>query len=255
MIIIKTRDEIEKIRESSRIVAEVLQTLREFVRPGITTWALNKKAEEVIKKRKARAAFKGYRPSFGSGAYPAALCVSINEEVIHGIPSKKRVIKEGDIVSMDVGVCYRGYYGDGATTVAVGRVDKRVEELLKVTEEALYRGIEAARVGNRVGDISHAVQSHVESHGFSVVREFVGHGVGVKIHEEPPIPNFGEPGKGPLLREGMTIAIEPMVAMGSGDVRIKEDGWTAVTADGSRAAHFEHTIAVLKEGPRILTEL
>ena len=255
MIIIKTRDEIEKIRESSRIVAEVLQTLREFVRPGITTWALNKKAEEVIKKRKARAAFKGYRPSFGSGAYPAALCVSINEEVIHGIPSKKRVIKEGDIVSMDVGVCYRGYYGDGATTVAVGRVDKRVEELLKVTEEALYRGIEAARVGNGVGDISHAVQSHVESHGFSVVREFVGHGVGVKIHEEPPIPNFGEPGKGPLLREGMTIAIEPMVAMGSGDVRIKEDGWTAVTADGSRAAHFEHTIAVLKEGPRILTEL
>ncbi len=255
MIIIKTRDEIEKIRESSRIVAEVLQTLREFVRPGITTWALNKKAEEVIKKRKARAAFKGYRPSFGSGAYPAALCVSINEEVIHGIPSKKRVIKEGDIVSMDVGVCYRGYYGDGATTVAVGRVDKRVEELLKVTEEALYRGIEAAQVGNRVGDISHAVQSHVESHGFSVVREFVGHGVGVKIHEEPPIPNFGEPGKGPLLREGMTIAIEPMVAMGSGDVRIKEDGWTAVTADGSRAAHFEHTIAVLKEGPRILTEL
>ena len=255
MIIIKTRDEIEKIRESSRIVAEVLQTLREFVRPGITTWALNKKAEEVIKKRKARAAFKGYRPSFGSGAYPAALCVSINEEVIHGIPSKKRVIKEGDIVSMDVGVCYRGYYGDGATTVAVGRVDKRVEELLKVTEEALYRGIEAAQVGNRVGDISHAVQSHVESHGFSVVREFVGHGVGVKIHEEPPIPNFGEPGKGPLLREGMTIAIEPMVAMGSGDVRIKEDGWTAVTVDGSRAAHFEHTIAVLKEGPRILTEL
>lgn len=255
MIIIKTRDEIEKIRESSRIVAEVLQTLREFVRPGITTWALNKKAEEVIKKRKARAAFKGYRPSFGSGAYPAALCVSINEEVIHGIPSKKRVIKEGDIVSMDVGVCYRGYYGDGATTVAVGRVDKRVEELLKVTEEALYRGIEAAQVGNRVGDISHAVQSHVESHGFSVVREFVGHGVGVKIHEEPPIPNFGEPGKGPLLREGMTIAIEPMVAMGSGDVRIKEDGWTAVTADGSWAAHFEHTIAVLKEGPRILTEL
>ncbi len=255
MIIIKTREEIEKIRESSRIVAEVLQTLREFVRPGITTWALNKKAEEVIKKRKARAAFKGYRPSFGSGAYPAALCVSINEEVIHGIPSKRRVIKEGDIVSMDVGVCYKGYYGDGATTVAVGEVDERVRELLKVTEEALYRGIEAARVGNRVGDISHAVQSHVESHGFSVVREFVGHGVGVKIHEEPPIPNFGEPGKGPLLKEGMTIAIEPMVAMGSGDVKIKEDGWTAVTADGSWAAHFEHTIAVLKEGPRILTEL
>ena len=255
MIIIKSRDEIERIRESSRIVAEVLQTLREFIRPGITTWALNKKAEEVIKKRKARAAFKGYKPSFGSGAYPAALCVSINEEVIHGIPSTRRVIKEGDIVSMDVGVCYRGYYGDGATTVAVGEVEDRVKELLKVTEEALYRGIEAARVGNRVGDISFAVQSHVESHGFSVMREFVGHGVGKRIHEEPPVPNFGEPGRGPLLKEGMTIAIEPMVAMGSGEVRIKEDGWTAVTVDGSWAAHFEHTIAVLEEGPRILTEL
>lgn len=255
MIIIKSRDEIEKIRESSRIVAEVLQTLREFIRPGITTWALNKKAEEVIKKRKARAAFKGYKPSFGSGAYPAALCVSINEEVIHGIPSTRRVIKEGDIVSMDVGVCYKGYYGDGATTVAVGEVEDRVKELLKVAEEALYRGIEAARVGNRVGDISFAVQSYVESHGFSVIREFVGHGVGKRIHEEPPVPNFGEPGRGPLLKEGMTIAIEPMVAMGSGEVRIKEDGWTAVTVDGSWAAHFEHTIAVLEEGPRILTEL
>ncbi|HDD52830.1 MAG TPA: type I methionyl aminopeptidase [Thermosulfidibacter takaii] len=255
MIVIKSRDEIEKIRESSRIVAEVLQTLREFIRPGITTWALNKKAEEVIKKRKARAAFKGYKPSFGSGAYPAALCVSINEEVIHGIPSTRRVIKEGDIVSMDVGVCYKGYYGDGATTVAVGKVEDRVKELLKVAEEALYRGIEAARVGNRVGDISFAVQSHVESHGFSVIREFVGHGVGKRIHEEPPVPNFGEPGRGPLLKEGMTIAIEPMVAMGSGEVRIKEDGWTAVTVDGSWAAHFEHTIAVLEEGPRILTEL
>jgi len=255
MIVIKSRDEIEKIRESSRIVAEVLQTLREFIRPGITTWALNKKAEEVIKKRKARAAFKGYKPSFGSGAYPAALCVSINEEVIHGIPSTRRVIKEGDIVSMDVGVCYKGYYGDGATTVAVGKVEDRVKELLKVAEKALYRGIEAARVGNRVGDISFAVQSHVESHGFSVIREFVGHGVGKRIHEEPPVPNFGEPGRGPLLKEGMTIAIEPMVAMGSGEVRIKEDGWTAVTVDGSWAAHFEHTIAVLEEGPRILTEL
>ncbi|RLD98426.1 MAG: type I methionyl aminopeptidase, partial [Aquificota bacterium] len=177
------------------------------------------------------------------------------EEVIHGIPSTRRVIKEGDIVSMDVGVCYKGYYGDGATTVAVGEVEDRVKELLKVAEEALYRGIEAARVGNRVGDISFAVQSYVESHGFSVIREFVGHGVGKRIHEEPPVPNFGEPGRGPLLKEGMTIAIEPMVAMGSGEVRIKEDGWTAVTVDGSWAAHFEHTIAVLEEGPRILTEL
>ena len=255
MIIIKSREEIEKIRESCRIVAEVLGTLRDFVRPGLTTWALNKKAEEIIRKRKARAAFKGYRPSFGSGPYPAALCVSINEEVVHGIPSLKRVLKEGDIVSMDVGVEYRGYFGDAATTVAVGEVDGRVKELLKVTEEALYKGIERAQVGNRVGDVSHAIQTYVESHGFSVVKEFVGHGVGKKIHEDPPIPNFGAPGQGPLLKDGMTIAIEPMVSMGSGDVKIKDDGWTAVTVDGSWAAHFEHTIALFKEGPRILTEI
>ena len=255
MIIIKSREEIEKIRESCRIVAEVLGTLRDFVRPGLTTWALNKKAEEIIRKRKARAAFKGYRPSFGSGPYPAALCVSINEEVVHGIPSLKRVLKEGDIVSMDVGVEYRGYFGDAATTVAVGEVDGRVKELLKVTEEALYKGIERAQVGNRVGDVSHAIQTYVESHGFSVVKEFVGHGVGKKIHEDPPIPNFGAPGQGPLLKDGMTIAIEPMVSMGSGDVKIKDDGWTAVTVDGSWAAHFEHTIALLEEGPRVLTEI
>ncbi len=255
MIIIKSRKEIEKIRESSRIVAEVLETLQGFVRPGLTTWALNKKAEEIIRRRKAKAAFKGYRPSFGSGSYPAALCVSINEEVVHGIPSLKRVLKEGDIVSMDVGVEYRGYFGDAATTVAVGEVDGRVEELLKVTEEALYKGIEAARVGDRVGDVSHAIQSHVESHGFSVVKEFVGHGVGKKVHEDPPVPNFGDPGQGPLLKDGMTIAIEPMVTMGSGDVKIKDDGWTAVTVDGSWAAHFEHTIALLEEGARVLTEI
>jgi methionyl aminopeptidase len=255
MIIIKSREEIEKIRESSRIVAEVLETLQGFVRPGLTTWALNKKAEEIIRRRKAKAAFKGYRPSFGSGFYPAALCVSINEEVVHGIPSLKRVLKEGDIVSMDVGVEYRGYFGDAATTVAVGEVDGRVEELLKVAEEALYKGIEAARVGNRVGDVSHAIQSHVESHGFSVVREFVGHGVGKKVHEDPPVPNFGDSGQGPLLKDGMAIAIEPMVTMGSGDVKVKDDGWTAVTVDGSWAAHFEHTIALLEEGTRVLTEI
>ena len=255
MIIIKSREEIEKIRESSRIVAEVLETLRDFVRPGLTTWALNKKAEEIIRKRKARAAFKGYRPSFGSGPYPAALCVSINEEVVHGIPSLKRVLKEGDIVSMDVGVEYRGYFGDAAITVAVGEVGDRVKELLEVTEGALYRGIEKAQVGNRVGDVSHAIQTYVESHGFSVIKDFVGHGVGKRIHEDPPIPNFGDPGRGPLLREGMAIAIEPMVSMGSGNVKIKDDGWTAVTVDGSWAAHFEHTIALLEEGPRVLTEI
>ncbi len=255
MIIIKSREEIEKIRESSRIVAEVLQTLRGFVRPGLTTWALNKKAEEIIRRRRAKAAFKGYKPSFGSRPYPAALCVSINEEVVHGIPSLRRVLKEGDVVSMDVGVEYRGYFGDAATTVALGEVNGRVEELLKVTEKALYSGVEAARVGNRVGDVSHAIQAYVESQGFSVVREFVGHGVGKKIHEDPPIPNFGDSGQGPLLRDGMTIAIEPMVTMGSGDVKIKDDGWTAVTVDGSWAAHFEHTVALLDEGTRVLTEI
>jgi methionyl aminopeptidase len=255
MIIIKTMEEIKKIRESSRIVAEVLETLREFVRPGITTWALNKKAEEVIKKRKARAAFKGYKPSFGSKPYPAALCVSINEEIIHGIPSRKRVIKEGDVVSMDVGVCYEGYFGDAATTVGVGDIGDKRRRLLAVTEEALYRGIGEARAGNRVGDVSHAVQLCVESEGFSVVKDFVGHGVGKKIHEDPPIPNFGRPNQGPVLKEGMTIAIEPMVAEGNGDVCIREDGWTAVTADNSCAAHFEHTVVVLPQGAEILTQL
>ncbi len=255
MIILKTREEIEKIRISGRIVAEVLQVLRGLVRPGLTTWALNRKAEEIIKKRKARAAFKGYKPSFGSRPYPAALCVSINDEVVHGLPSPRRSLREGDIVSMDVGVEYRGYFGDGATTVPVGDVNGRVEELLQVTEESLYKGIEAAIVGNRVGDISHAVQAYVESRGFSVVKEFVGHGVGKRLHEDPPVPNYGFPGKGPVLQEGMTIAIEPMVTMGKGDVEIKGDGWTAVTVDGSWAAHFEHTIAILGDGPEILTEL
>jgi len=255
MIIIKKKQEIEKIRESGRIVAEVLEKLREFIRPGLTTWALNKKAEEVIKKRKAKAAFKGYKPHFSKRPFPASICVSINEEIIHGVPSLKRVIKEGDVVSVDVGVYYKGYYGDGATTYAIGEIEDGIKKLLKVTEEALYLGIDKAVAGNKVGDISYAIQSHVESNGFSVIREFVGHGVGRKLHEEPPIPNFGNPSEGPELKTGMTIAIEPMVAIGSGEVRIKEDGWTAVTADGSLAAHFEHTVAILSNGPEILTKI
>lgn len=255
MIIIKGREEIERIRESGRIVAEVLETLREFIRPGLTTWALNRKAEEVIRKRKARAAFKGYKPTFGERSFPSAICVSINEEIIHGVPSHRRVIREGDVVSVDVGVYYKGYYGDGATTYAVCDVDEGAKRLMKVTEEALYQGINASVVGNRVGDISYAIQSLVEANGFSIVREFVGHGVGRRIHEDPPIPNFGSPADGPILRAGMTIAIEPMVAMGSGEVEIREDGWTAVTADGSLAAHFEHTVAILPGGPEVLTRL
>ncbi len=253
MLIIKTREEIEGIRRSSRIVAEVLEVLREFVRPGLTTWALNRKAEEVIRKRKAKAAFKGYRPSFNSEAYPAAICASVNEEVVHGLPSKRRVLREGDIVSVDVGVMLKGFFGDGAATFAVGEISDEARRLMEVTEQALHRGIEQARPGNRVGDISCAVQGCVEANGYSVVREYVGHGVGREIHEDPPIPNFGPCSEGPGLVEGMTIAIEPMVAMGSGEVVVKPDGWTACTRDGSLAAHFEHTIAVTENGPEILT--
>ncbi len=253
MVIIKTKEEIEGIRKSSRIVAEVLEVLKGFVRPGLTTWALNKKAEAVIRKRHARPAFKGYKPSFNSEAYPAAICASINEEVVHGLPSKRRVLKEGDIVSVDVGVVLNGFFGDAAFTYPVGEVSEKARRLMKVTEEALYRGIEQAVPGNRVGDISCAVQQHVESNGYSVVRDYVGHGVGKQIHEDPPIPNFGACGKGTKLVEGMTIAIEPMVAEGSGEVAVRPDGWTAYTRDGSLAAHFEHTIAITDNGPEILT--
>lgn len=253
MVIVKTSEEIEGIRRSSRIVAEVLEVLRGFVRPGLTTWALNRKAEEVIKKRHGRPAFKGYRPSFSGKAYPAAICASINEEVVHGLPSKRRVLREGDIVSVDVGVVLKGFFGDGATTYAVGEVSESARRLMEVTEQALHRGIEQAVPGNRVGDISCAVQRHVEAHSYSVVKEYVGHGVGKEIHEDPPIPNFGQCAEGPELVEGMTIAIEPMVAEGEGDVSVRSDGWTAYTKDGSLAAHFEHTIAITENGPEILT--
>jgi methionyl aminopeptidase len=253
LVIIKTSEEIEGIRKSSRIVAEVLEVLKGFVRPGLTTWALNRKAEEVIRKRHARPAFKGYKPSFNSEPYPAAICASINEEVVHGLPSKRRVLREGDIVSVDVGVVLNGFFGDGAYTYAVGEISDGARRLMEVTEQSLYRGIEQAVPGNRVGDISCAVQQHVESHGYSVVKEYVGHGVGKQIHEDPPIPNYGACGQGPKLVEGMTIAIEPMVAQGRGDVLVRSDGWTAYTKDGSLAAHFEHTIAITKNGPEILT--
>lgn len=255
MVIIKTREEIEGIRRSSRIVAEVLEVLRSFVRPGLTTWALNRKAEEVIKKRHAKPAFKGYRPSFNSEAYPAAICASVNEEVVHGLPSKRRVLREGDIVSVDVGVVLKGFFGDGAATFAVGEISGDARRLMEVTEQALYRGIEQAVPGNKVGDISCAVQRCVEDHNYSVVREYVGHGVGKQIHEDPPIPNFGSCSVGPRLVNGMTVAIEPMVAEGEGDVSVRPDGWTAYTRDGSLAAHFEHTIAITDNGPEILTVL
>ena len=239
--------EIELLRRANAIVMEVLLRLAEEVKPGVSTWDLEVLAESLCRRRGGRPAFKGYR------GYPYALCVSVNEEIIHGMPREDKVLKEGDLVSFDFGVEYEGYIGDAALTVAVGRVSDLAERLMKVTEEALYRGIEKARVGNRVGDISAAIQRHVEAHGFSVVRDFVGHGVGRSLHEPPEVPNFGRPGKGPRLQAGMVLAIEPMVVTGSPKVRILEDGWTAVAEDGGLAAHFEHSVAITARGPEILS--
>ena len=247
MIVLKTKNEIEKLALSSRIVAEVLQELRRLVVPGITTQELNDTAEASARKHGALPAFKGYR------GFPASLCISINEQIVHGIPDGRK-LKEGDIVSLDFGTLLNGFYGDAAITLPVGVIGKKARELLTVTEESLYKGIEQARVGNRLSDISQAIQSWVESHGFSVVRDFVGHGIGTALHEEPQIPNFGTPLPNPRLQEGMVFAIEPMVNEGSYEMRILPDGWTAVTADGKLSAHFEHTIAITGNGPVILTE-
>ncbi len=246
MIIIKSSREIEQLRKPSAIVAEVLQRLRKAVVPGVTTRELDQITEEVILSKGALPAFKGYR------GYPASLCASINEQVVHGIPNQRR-LEQGDIVSLDVGASLNGYFGDAAITLPVGTVDPEAERLLKVTEQALTLGIEQARKGNRLFDISFAVQSWVESHGFSVVRDFVGHGIGKSLHEEPQIPNFGAPHQGPRLEEGMVFALEPMVNEGTYEVKILSDGWTVVTADRKRSAHFEHTIAVTDSDPEILT--
>ena len=247
MIVLRTKSEIEQLTLSSRIVAEVLQELRPLVVPGITTQELNNTAEASARKQGALPAFKGYR------GYPASLCISINEQIVHGIPDGRK-LKEGDIVSLDFGTLLNGFYGDAAITLPVGVIGKKARELLTVTEESLYKGIEQARVGNRLSAISQAIQSWVESHGFSVVRDFVGHGIGTALHEEPQIPNFGTPLPNPRLQEGMVFAIEPMVNEGSYEMRILPDGWTAVTADGKLSAHFEHTIAITGNGPVILTE-
>ena len=248
MIILKSLQEIEKIRKASLIVADVLDRIREHVRPGVSTLALDEFAERSIRAARAIPAFKGYR------GYPKTLCTSVNSEVIHGIPSKDVLLKEGDIISIDVGVIVDGFYGDAAVTLPVGAVTPEAERLIKVTEESLYRGIAAATVGNRLFDISHAVQGHVESHGYSVVREYVGHGIGRSLHEDPQIPNFGKSEQGPRLKPGMVLAIEPMVNVGGSETVVKEDHWTAVTADGSLSAHFEHTVAVMQDGPWILTK-
>jgi methionyl aminopeptidase len=237
------------MRDANRIVAEILAELREQITPGISTMELNEIGESLAAKRNARPAFKGYN------GFPYALCASINEEVVHGMPSLKRILREGDIISLDFGVVHKDFYGDAAITVPVGQVDDMSRDLIQATEEALYRGIAHAVAGNRLSDISHAIQSHVEAKGFSVVREFVGHGIGRCLHESPQIPNYGSPGLGVKLKPGMVLAIEPMINQGEYGVEILGDGWTAVTKDRSRSAHFEHSIAITENGPEILSEL
>ncbi len=247
MIILKSRQEIEKMRKAGLIVADVLAGIEEMIKPGVTTQVLDEFAEKLIVRAGAVPAFKGYR------GYPKTLCTSINDQVVHGIPSKTVVLAEGDIISIDVGTIVEGFYGDAAKTFPVGTITPEAARLIKITEEALKKGIDQAVAGNRLYDVSSAVQKHVESNGFSVVREFVGHGIGRNMHEDPQIPNFGERGQGPKIKTGMVLAVEPMVNMGGSATLVKEDGWTAVTADGSLSAHFEHTIAVMPEGPWVLT--
>jgi methionyl aminopeptidase len=243
---LRSTEELEKMHRAGLAVHEVLQALRKFVKPGITTMDLEQEAQRLIAGKPGKAAFKGYR------GYPCVLCTSVNSEIVHGIPSPKRKLNDGDIVSIDFGMEVDGYYADSAVTVPVGRIKPEVQKLLDVTKESLDRAIEKMRAGNRLGDVGYAVQSLVERNGFSVVREFVGHGIGTKMHDEPNLPNYGEPGRGARLQEGMVIAVEPMVNAGSPDVRMRDE-WTAETADGSPSAHFEHTIAVTANGPWILT--
>jgi methionyl aminopeptidase len=246
VIVCKSSAELDRMSAACELVADLLVELRGLVAPGVTTADLDAHAEARVRQAGGVPAFKGYH------GFPATLCTSVNEEVIHGIPSR-RALRDGDVVSIDVGVVLDGFYGDAAITVPVGRISDDAARLLRVTEESLYRGIEQVVVGARVTDIGAAVQRHVESAGYSVVREFVGHGVGTALHEEPQVPNYGPGGRGPRLTEGMTLAIEPMVAMGKAAVKVLGDGWTAVTKDRSLAAHFEHTVAVTADGPRIMT--
>jgi methionyl aminopeptidase len=240
--------EIEKLRRSGRLVRGLLEEVRARVRPGLTTLELERYVEKRLGELKAQPAFKGYR------GYPCCLCTSVNEQIIHGIPSERR-LREGDILGLDLGVIVDGYYGDSAITVPVGQISESLQKLLRVTEEALELAIAKARPGNRVGDISAAIQQHAEQSNFSVVREFVGHGIGRNLHEEPQIPNYGMPGHGPVLREGMVLAIETMVNSGGPGVRVLDDHWTAVTADGGYSAHFEHMVAITRNGPDVLTRL
>lgn len=247
MIVCRSRSEIAKLRRVNQLVGRILAELRQMAVPGVTTAEIDRVAEARVRAAGAEPAFKGYH------GYPATICASVNEQVVHGIPSPRTVLREGDIISIDLGAKMGGFYGDSAVTVGVGQISPRASELLRVTEESLWKGIAAVRAGARVSDIGHAVQAHVEQFGFSVVREFVGHGIGSELHEEPQIPNYGEPGRGPRLAEGMVLAIEPMVNVGHPGVKVLRDGWTAITSDRSLSAHFEHSVAVTAEGADVLS--
>jgi methionyl aminopeptidase len=249
MIHLKSAREIETMKGASKIVAEILTELREIVRDGATTADVDKIAEDLTLKKKAKPAFKGYR------GFPASLCISINDQVVHGIPSPKRILKNGDIVGLDFGVIYDGYYGDSAVTVPIGQVSPEIERLLKVTEQCLYKAIEQAVAGNFISDVSGAVQKLAEANNYGIVREFCGHGIGRSLHEDPPVLNYVQNGKGPKIKAGLVLAIEPMINLGTDKVRVLEDGWTVITADGKPSAHFEHTVAVTPNGPEILTKL
>ena len=245
-MIIYCEEEISTIRKSNQIVAKILTELGKMITPGVQTKELDEYAELRAKEMNAIPAFKGYR------GFPASLCTSINEEIVHGIPSSRR-LRDGDIISLDFGVLYEGYYGDAAVTYAVGEITPKAKKLIKAAEESFYKGMEQMKPGKRISDISFAIQSHVESQGFSVIRAFVGHGIGLSLHEEPQVPNFGPPGRGPKLKSGMVLAIEPMIAMGDWDVEILDDNWTAITRDRSLSAHYEHTVAITQKGPEILS--
>ncbi len=247
MIARRSKKELDKIAAAGAIVAETLKIVEDSLKPGITTRELDRIAERYIRERGAVPAFLGYH------GFTGTLCVSLNDEVVHGIPSDDRTVKAGDIVSIDVGAILGGYYGDGAKTFAVGDVPAETTKLIEVVRDALLSGIEQCRPGNRIGDVSAAIQRHAESFGFSVVRRYVGHGIGRHMHEDPPIPNYGEPGNGPVIRPGMVFAVEPMVNIGSYEVKTLDDGWTVVTVDGSLSSHYEHTVAVTKDGPVVLT--
>jgi methionyl aminopeptidase len=249
MINLKSPREIERMKGASRIVAEILLELRQVVRDGITTAEIDRLAEDMTLKKNAKPAFKGYR------GFPASICISINDEVVHGIPSTKRVIRNGDVVGLDFGVIYDGFFGDSAVTVAIGEISPEVQNLLTVTERALYAAIEASIPGNYISDVSAAVQKVADEHHFGIVRDFCGHGIGRALHEDPPVPNYVQSGKGSRVKPGLVIAIEPMINLGTEKVKVLEDGWTVVTLDGRPSAHFEHTIAITPDGPEILTRV